>query len=80
LTEKHAAPIADDQDGWFKSSYSSGAASCIEIKLSADVILMRDSKDPRLGRPVISLTKSEWSSFMATVRASPLSRDATTDG
>jgi len=48
--------------GWFKSSYSSNNAQCVEVRfvpVGADV---RDSKNT--GGPVLSFGSNAWTSFV----------------
>ncbi|MFJ3539781.1 DUF397 domain-containing protein [Streptomyces sp. NPDC090109] len=47
---------------WFKSSYSGGDGdNCVEVAMSPEAILVRDSKDTRL-RP-LSVSPDAWSAF-----------------
>lgn len=53
---------------WFKSSRSDGqGANCVEVAQLADVVGVRDSKNP--DGPVLVFTPDEWSAFTAGVRA-----------
>jgi len=53
---------------WHKSSYSNHDANCVEVADLADGgRAVRDSKDP--SGPVLTFTASEWSAFVAGVRA-----------
>jgi Domain of unknown function (DUF397) len=78
LTDKDITASGAGHESWFTSSYSSASGSCVEVKIALDTVSVRDSKDARPGTPIISLSKSEWSSFMSAVRASPSSRDEPT--
>jgi hypothetical protein len=51
---------------WFKSSYSNGNGSCVEVACLGDVIAMRDSKQHGLG-PVLTSTVAGWQAFIASV-------------
>ncbi|GAA4679487.1 DUF397 domain-containing protein [Streptomyces youssoufiensis] len=53
--------------GWFKSSYSNGQAECVEVRISDDVVAMRDSKAPHGGMLVVS--PDEWCAFVGSVVA-----------
>ena len=54
---------------WRKSSYSdNGGSDCVEAAHSADVILVRDTKDNGTG-PVLRLTPANWRAFTARLRA-----------
>jgi hypothetical protein len=51
---------------WFRSSYSNGAGGeCIECAVTADEVLVRDSK--RETGPVITLGSGAWSAFLGGV-------------
>lgn len=50
--------------GWFTSSYSNDAGSCVEVNLSSCGIMVRDSKDRRDGRPVLNISTTAWHSFL----------------
>lgn len=49
--------------GWFKSSYSASNSSCVEIKFSDQVVLIRDTKNHGTG-PTIALTAGPWRVFL----------------
>ncbi|MEU5265403.1 DUF397 domain-containing protein [Amycolatopsis sp. NPDC021455] len=53
--------------GWFTSSYSNAGGSCVETNLSADVALVRDSKDRRPDSPIIEFKSTAWKSFINVV-------------
>ncbi|MFI6079401.1 DUF397 domain-containing protein [Streptomyces sp. NPDC051217] len=53
---------------WFKSSYSGdGGDNCVEVAAGEDAVLVRDSKDPRIGR--LTLTPTAWAAFTAHLAA-----------
>ncbi|HEY4456894.1 MAG TPA: DUF397 domain-containing protein [Pseudonocardiaceae bacterium] len=52
---------------WFKSSHSSSDGSCVEVKFDGGAVLVRDSKDKRIGQPILAITAAEWRSFLTTV-------------
>jgi hypothetical protein len=55
----------EDEDGWFVSSFSSGAGSCVEVKFATSgAILVRDSKDKRSDRPVVGMLSPAWATFL----------------
>ncbi len=62
------------QARWFKSSYSTGACTCVEVRfVSGEEVEIRDSKDPRCvlapgTEPVIRLSRSEWQQFQSVLR------------
>ncbi|GAA4859058.1 DUF397 domain-containing protein [Saccharopolyspora rosea] len=55
-----------EQDGWFKSSYSGAHnPSCLEARLRADGIEVRDSKDP--DGAVLRFGFAAWGRFLRRV-------------
>ncbi|WP_329380266.1 DUF397 domain-containing protein [Streptomyces sp. NBC_01716] len=51
---------------WSKSSYSSGDGdNCVEVAAQPDAVLVRDSKDPRIGR--LTLAPTAWAAFTAHI-------------
>ncbi|MFD3921999.1 DUF397 domain-containing protein [Streptomyces sp. NPDC058595] len=49
---------------WFKSSYSGdGGDNCVEVAAQPHAVLVRDSKDPHVGR--LTLTPASWAAFTA---------------
>jgi hypothetical protein len=52
-------------DGWRKSS-TSGKSDCVEVKLAATHVYVRDTKD-RSGT-VLAFNYAEWAAFLAGVR------------
>ncbi|MFI2292590.1 DUF397 domain-containing protein [Streptomyces niveus] len=54
---------------WFKSSYSGdGGDNCLEVAAQPHAVLVRDSKDPHVGR--LTLTPTAWAAFTAHLSAS----------
>ncbi|MFE3591442.1 DUF397 domain-containing protein [Streptomyces niveus] len=54
---------------WEKSSYSgSGGDNCVEVAAQPHAVLVRDSKDPHVGR--LTLTPTAWAAFTAHLSAS----------
>ena len=54
------------ESNWRKSSYSgSNGGECVEVA-SADVIMVRDSKNAK--GPVLGFTPGEWDAFVGGVR------------
>lgn len=62
-----STPSRDDE-GWFVSSFTSGAATCVEVKFAgAGTVLVRDSKDRRSGTPIISMPSRGWASLLRDI-------------
>lgn len=58
----------NDNNGWFKSSYSPANGDCVEIRVHDSVnIGIRDSKNPAGAR--LNVHVSAWGSFAQTVAA-----------
>jgi hypothetical protein len=53
--------------GWFKSSFSNGNATCVEVLFHGDLVSVRDSKAAT--PTVLRFPPAEWSAFIAGVRA-----------
>jgi uncharacterized protein DUF397 len=51
---------------WQKSSYC-GTNACVEVAMTSNVVLVRDSKNPESAP--LSFTTDEWSAFVQGVRA-----------
>lgn len=51
-------------DGWHKSTTSN--ADCVEVRIAAGEVHVRDSKDR--GRPALTFTHTEWNAFLDGVR------------
>lgn len=61
------------ESGWFKSTYSTDAAACVEVAFTPDATLVRDSKHPDLStQPILTFTPTTWSTFLATLKTSPM--------
>jgi hypothetical protein len=45
--DRHGATDVPGENGWKKSSYSVGNASCVEVNVGATTVLLRDSKEQR---------------------------------
>ncbi|MGH7869256.1 MAG: DUF397 domain-containing protein [Candidatus Dormibacteraceae bacterium] len=53
--------------GWFKSSHSdSGNDNCVEVRITADQIGIRDSKAPATGG--FSVAATAWTAFLADLK------------
>ncbi|MFV2021838.1 DUF397 domain-containing protein [Micromonospora sp. LOL_023] len=52
---------------WFKSSRSASNAACVEVRLSADTIGVRDSKS--VSGPALAFDPAAWTGFLTTLKA-----------
>jgi hypothetical protein len=52
---------------WYKSSYSNGEGSCVEVAVTPGILHVRDSKV--LNGPIHSFNPSEWAVFVENVKA-----------
>ncbi|MGH3566590.1 MAG: DUF397 domain-containing protein [Pseudonocardia sp.] len=67
-----AEPRADlaRRIGWFKSSFSNGSGTCVEVRFHDALVSIRDSKHPRQqandpgNEPIITVTTEEWTAFL----------------
>ena len=53
-----------DRD-WFKSSRSANNAACVEIRVTAGTIGVRDSKDQP--GPILTFGTTAWTDFLTTL-------------
>jgi len=51
---------------WQKSSYC-GTNACVEVAMTSNTVLVRDSKNPQV--TPLSFSSDEWSAFVEGVRA-----------
>jgi hypothetical protein len=51
---------------WRKSTRSLGDATCVEVAVVSDGVLVRDSKDP--GGPVVAVSPAAWRAFVAHLK------------
>jgi hypothetical protein len=58
----HPTPTRD----WFKSSRSSDNAACVEVRITADLIGVRDSKNP--DGPALGFAPTAWTGFLGGLR------------
>lgn len=54
-----------DTAPWFKSSYSSNSAGCVEVALTSSQTRVRDSKNPSAG--FLAFGYDQWCSFLASL-------------
>jgi predicted secreted Zn-dependent protease len=57
---------------WRKSTRSAAAGHCVEVANVTAAVLVRDSKDAN--SPVLTFATSEWSGFIAGIRAGEFDR------
>lgn len=55
--------------GWFKSTFSKDANSCVEVRSVGELIQVRDSKyrGPKAEQPVITVPAADWSTLLVLV-------------
>jgi hypothetical protein len=53
--------------GWFKSSRSANNAACVEVRVAADAVGVRDSKDR--GGPALAFDPTAWTGFVVALKA-----------
>lgn len=59
-----------------KSSHSGAEGCCVEVAVTVDEILVRDSKVSRHGSaPTLSFTKPEWQAFLLGVKSGEFDLD-----
>lgn len=59
------SPFADAE--WRTSSYTNAGGSCVEVWVTSDAVLIRDSKDRRDDHPFLGLGGREWRSLIGFV-------------
>ena len=47
---------------WKKSTQSNGSGNCVEVAVTPDGVLIRDSKDPE--GAILTFTPAEWRAFV----------------
>ncbi|MEC3914189.1 DUF397 domain-containing protein [Nocardia sp. CDC160] len=68
--------------GWFTSSRTNNGNQCVEVRFDGDAVLIRDSKyrrnpEHRLDdEPIITVTASEWMTFLDAVLGRHIHRTA----
>lgn len=58
---------------WKKSSLSSDSYNCVEVAMLADLVLVRDSKNPT--GEVLGFGPEAWDAFVAGVRGGEFDRE-----
>ncbi|WP_459963228.1 DUF397 domain-containing protein [Nocardia sp. IFM 10818] len=62
-----------ESTGWFTSTRTNNGNQCVEVRFDGDAVLIRDSKYRRNpehrpeAEPIITVSASEWMSFLALV-------------
>jgi hypothetical protein len=54
--------VLDTDEGWVKSSFSSGSGQCVEIKHARTVVAVRDTKNRAAGP--LTFPPTSWHSFV----------------
>ena len=57
---------ADLSEDWSKSSFCGQSGECVEVRVAAGEIAVRDGKDP--DGAVLRFTPAEWLAFLAGAR------------
>jgi len=58
------------RSGWFKSSFSNGSGTCLEVRFHDALVSIRDSKHSRQpaydpgNEPIITVSIEEWTAFL----------------
>jgi Domain of unknown function (DUF397) len=65
------AGVHSDRCRWITSSFSSSSGACVEVGFASGSVLVRDSKDRRVGRPVIGLPPAGWAAFVCCLTQAP---------
>jgi Domain of unknown function (DUF397) len=58
--------VGAEEHGWRKSSFSDNA-NCLEVDVTADLVLVRDTKDRR--RSALEFGPDAWNSFLAGIES-----------
>lgn len=53
---------------WRKSSYSGSQGSCVEIKMTDDSVLVRDTKNR--GGGTVEFPTADWQAFIESIKLS----------
>lgn len=68
MTDNGVMESPGDRDGWFVSSYTNGGGACVEVKFAGPgIVLIRDSKDRRDGRPIMGMPSHGWASLLGNI-------------
>jgi hypothetical protein len=62
VTNPEGTNLADDHLSWIKSSRSLATGACVELAVTADLIALRDSKNPTV--PPFYFTYAEIDAFL----------------
>jgi hypothetical protein len=52
---------------WRTSSYTNSGGSCVEVRVTMEGVLIRDSKDRRGDRPILGFDTDGWRSLIGFV-------------
>jgi len=67
----NALPTSPPQTAWFKSSRSTNANACVEVRFNGKTVYVRDSKELGAG-PIIAIPAAQWVSFLTDAADGPL--------
>jgi predicted secreted Zn-dependent protease len=70
--------MQDATHTWRKSTRSGAAGHCVEVANVPAAVLVRDSKDVR--GPVLTFAATDWTGFIAGVRAGEFDRPGDRSG
>lgn len=56
--------------GWFKSSHSGDAQTCVEVRFDTSRVLVRDSKyaGSPAAQPILTFGSAAWGALLAEIR------------
>ncbi|NUT51801.1 MAG: DUF397 domain-containing protein [Saccharothrix sp.] len=61
-------PNSPRDTGWFKSAHSAGGSdACVECRITADHVGVRDSKNP--GGGVLRVGSAAWTAFVTSLKS-----------
>ncbi|MFJ5954200.1 DUF397 domain-containing protein [Streptomyces noursei] len=51
-----------NNEGWFKSSFSTNQGACVEVRFAEDLAFVRSTRN-RTG-PMVTFNRAEWEAFL----------------
>lgn len=58
------AALDPSKGGWRTSSRSGTNGNCVEVRLAADAVAVRDARNKGIG-PTLTFSAAEWAAFIA---------------